>query len=44
MGLKERWLSMALLALAMVALAGCASTGPFAGDPCWGFFACTGLH
>ena len=44
MGLKVRWSFMALLAAASVALAGCAATGPLSGDPCWGFFACTGWH
>ena len=44
MGLKGRWLSMALLAVAIGALAGCAATGPLSGDPCWGFFVCSGLH
>jgi hypothetical protein len=44
MGLKVRWSFMALLAVAGVALAGCAATGPLSGDPCWGFFACTGWH
>jgi hypothetical protein len=44
MGLKRRWLFMALLAVAIGALAGCAATGPLSGDPCWGFFACTGWH
>jgi hypothetical protein len=44
MGLKVRWSFMALLAVAIVALAGCAATGPLSGDPCWGFFACTGWH
>ena len=44
MGLKGRWLFMALLAVAIVALAGCAATGPLSGDPCWGFFVCTGWH
>jgi hypothetical protein len=39
-----RWLFMALLAVAPGALAGCAATGPLSGDPCWGFFACTGWH
>jgi hypothetical protein len=39
-----RWLFMALLAVAIGALAGCAATGPLSGDPCWGFFACTGWH
>jgi|HubBroStandDraft_5_1064220.scaffolds.fasta_scaffold398358_1 hypothetical protein len=43
MGLKGRWLFRALLAVAIVALAGCAS-GPYSGDPCFGFFACTGWH
>jgi hypothetical protein len=43
MGLKGQWLLRALLAVAIVALAGCA-TGPYAGDPCGGFFACTGWH
>jgi hypothetical protein len=42
MGLNGRWLFMALLAVAIVALAGCAS-GPFA-EPCGGFFACTNFH
>jgi hypothetical protein len=44
MGLKVRWSFMALLAVAVIALAGCAATGPLSGDPCWGFFACTGWH
>jgi hypothetical protein len=44
MGLKGRWLSMALLAVAIGALAGCAATGPFSGEPCWGFYMCTGWH
>ncbi len=44
MGLKVRWSFMAPLAVAIAALAGCAATGPLAGDPCWGFFACTGWH
>jgi hypothetical protein len=44
MGLKVRWSFMALLAVVIVALPGCASTGPLAGDPCWGFFVCTGWH
>jgi hypothetical protein len=44
MGLKGRWLFTALLAAAIGALAGCAATGPLSGDPCWGFFACTGWH
>jgi hypothetical protein len=44
MGLKVRWSLMALLAVAIVALAGCAATGPLSGDPCWGFFVCTGWH
>jgi hypothetical protein len=44
MGLKVRWSFMALLAVAIVALPGCAATGPLAGDPCWGFFVCTGWH
>jgi hypothetical protein len=44
MEIKGRWLLMALVALATVTLAGCASTGPLSGDPCWGFFACTGWH
>jgi len=30
--------------MAIGALAGCAATGPLSGDPCWGFFACTGWH
>lgn len=42
MALKGRWLFMALLAVAIVALAGCAA-GPFA-EPCGGFFVCTNLH
>jgi hypothetical protein len=42
MGLQGRWLLMALLAVAIVGLAGCAA-GPFA-EPCGGFFACTDLH
>ena len=33
-----------LLAVTIGALAGCAATGPLSGDPCWGFFACTGWH
>jgi hypothetical protein len=44
MGLKVRWSFMALLAVAIVTLTGCAATGPLAGDPCWGFYACTGWH
>ena len=44
MGLKGRWLFMALLAVAIGALAGCAATGPLSGDPCGGFFVCTGWH
>ncbi len=44
MGLKRRWLSVLLLAVAIGSLAGCAATGPLSGDPCWGFFACTGWH
>jgi hypothetical protein len=44
MGLKGRWLSMSLLVVAIGALAGCAATGPLSGDPCWGFFVCSGLH
>jgi hypothetical protein len=42
MGLKGRWLFMALLAVAIVALAGCA-TGPLS-QPCGGFFLCTNYH
>ena len=38
-GLKGRWFFMALLAVAIVALAGCA-TGPLS-EPCGGFFLCT---
>jgi hypothetical protein len=44
MGLKRRWLSVVLLAVAIGSLAGCAATGPLSGEPCWGFFACTGWH
>jgi hypothetical protein len=42
MGLKGRWLFMALLAVTIGALAGCAS-GQLS-EPCGGFFVCTGLH
>jgi hypothetical protein len=42
MGLKGQWLFMALPAVAIVALAGCA-TGPLS-EPCGGFFLCTNLH
>ena len=42
MGLKGRWLFMALLAVATVALAGRA-TGPLS-EPCGGFFLCTDWH
>ena len=42
MGLKGRWLFRALLAVAIVALAGCAS-GPYSGDPCGGILRVHGL-
>jgi hypothetical protein len=42
MGLKGRWLFMALLAVAIGALAGCAA-GPYA-EPCGGFYICTDWH
>jgi hypothetical protein len=42
MWLKGRWSFMALHAVAIVALAGCA-TGPLS-EPCGGFFLCTGWH
>jgi hypothetical protein len=40
MGLKGRWLFMALLGVAIVALAGCATLS----EPCGGFFVCAGWH
>jgi hypothetical protein len=40
--LKGRWLFMALLAVAIVALAGCA--GAALSEPCGGFYACTSWH
>jgi hypothetical protein len=36
-------LFMALLAVAIVALAGCAASGPLA-EPCGGFYMCTNWH
>jgi hypothetical protein len=42
MGPKGRWLFMAVLAVAIVALVGYAA-GPFA-EPCGGFFVCTNFH
>jgi hypothetical protein len=42
MGLKGRWLSMALLAVAVVALAGCA--GAALSEPCGGFYMCMSWH
>jgi hypothetical protein len=45
MGLDGRWLFMALLAVAIVALAGCAANGPnLLAEPCGGFYMCAGWH
>jgi hypothetical protein len=41
----KRWLFMALLAVAIVALAGCAASGPnMWAEPCGGFYMCAGWH
>jgi hypothetical protein len=42
MKLKRQHLFLALIVLATAALSGCAGAAP--GEPCWGFFACTGWH
>ena len=45
MGLNGRWSFMALLAVAIVALAGCAASGPnMMAEPCGGFYMCTSWH
>jgi hypothetical protein len=45
MGLNGRWLFMALLAVAIVALAGCAASGSnLLAEPCGGFYMCTSWH
>jgi hypothetical protein len=41
---RRKSTSMALVAMAIGTLAGCATTNPLSGDPCLGFFACTGWH
>jgi hypothetical protein len=43
MGLNGRWFFMALLAVAIVALSGCAASGPLA-EPCGGFYMCANWH
>ena len=40
---EMRWFPMALLAVAIVCLAGCAGSGPLS-EPCGGLFVCAGLH